>query len=143
MEYYWEIVLFDDTRVQIPPKVVDVVKRRMNSGEPINTNNEVIPVNQIKAFRITDKPFVTQPLLDGIAQAFDEPQLTEDGIISRWVKKAVPRNKYEKYYAPHTYRKIGEDNGMVVVAFRLPVHEINPQLQQYCTQEEIAKLERY
>lgn len=141
MEYYWELIQHDGTRLEIPPEAVDTIKRRMANGDPINTRSMVIPVNQIKHFRQTDKPFGTQNLLEDASRAFGEPMLNKDGsIVARWVKKTVTQNKWEKFYAPSGYRKLAEDGGMIVIAFRLPVHEIDVNMTPYCSDEEVQQL---
>ena len=142
-EYYWEIVQFDGTTTRIPPTAVEVVKRRMGSGEPINTTSMVIPTNQIKSFRKTDTPFETTPLLESVAQAFKQPLISNEGEIDvRWVKKMVTQAKWDSYYSKLSYRRLGEFNGMVTVAFKLPVHLINAQMVDYCSEDEISQLEK-
>ncbi len=143
MDYYWELIQFDGTRLEIPPSMVDIIKKRMTDGQPINTRNMTIPVNQIKFFRITDKVFTDQVLLGEVAQAFNEPVLTEEGdIVCRWVKKTVTQTSWDKYYAPHGYKKLADINGMITVALRLPLHQINQLATPYCTEEEIKLLEK-
>lgn len=141
-EYYWELIQFDDTRIEIPPSGVEVVKRRMANGEPINTRTSVIPVNQIKHFRQTDKLFSEQPLIDAVARAFNDPQLTEDDSIkARWVKKQVTGQSYAKHYSNiPAYRRLGTEGPMVTIAFKLPVHLIDVNTTTYCDESEIAQL---
>lgn len=139
-EYFWEITQFDGTVTQIPPNAVEVVKRRMANNEPINTTNMVIPANQIRSFRQTDKQYSTTPLLEAASQAFNEPMLSDGGVVVRWVKRCVTNDNYNKHYSKiPAYRRINELNGMTVVAFKLPVHLISSELA-YCTDEEINKL---
>lgn len=141
-DYYWELIQFDGTRLDIPPDAVEVVKRRMASGQTINTKTMSIPSNQIKTFRQTEKRFNSQHLLEEVAQAFKEPLETEDGVQSRWVKRDVMQNKWEKYFAAiPSYRLLSEDNGMASIAYKLPVHLITETVSN-CTEDEIAKLER-
>ena len=144
MQFVWELVQHDGTTIDIPPSAVDVVKRRMESGEPINTSAMVIPANQIKAFRITERRYGQQPLLEAAAQAFNEPMYTDDGaILAKWVKKPVPQRDYAKLYsAVPAYRKLATDGGMVVVAFILPIHEIDLDKVQECTESEVESLTR-
>lgn len=140
-EYYWELVQHDGTKLEIPPSGVDVIKRRMASGEPINTRTAVIPVNQIKFFRQTDRLFGSERLLEDVARAFNEPQLTDDGgIVSRWVKLQVTQASWNKTHSHSpNVKRIDEGSGMVTIAFRLPVHQIDLTSLQYCTAEEINK----
>ena len=142
MNYYWDLTLRDGTVVEIPPAGVDVVKRRMASGQTINTKTMSIPPNEIKSFRQTERIHTEQPLLEAAAAAFDSPVYNEDGDIKvRWVKKSVPADRYNRFYsASPGYRKLGNDNGMVVVAFRLPVHQIDINKVSYCSDDEIRQL---
>lgn len=142
MEYLWELVQFDGTRLEVPPATVPIIKKRISEGQAINTKSMVIPVNQIKYFRQTDKPYTVQPLLESAAAAFNEPMVSADGSMQvRWVKRAVTRNKWEKHYSSHTaYRKLQEEGNMVLVAFKLPVHQIDVDVTT-CTDEEIKTLD--
>lgn len=139
-EYYWELVQHDGTMLEIPPDKVDIIKRRMEQGQPINTTSMVIPVNQVKYFRRTSKPYNPQKLIEDVAQAFNEPVLSEDGTIqAKWVKKEVTQAEYLKYYT-HGYRKLSEDGGMVTIAFRLAIHDIDVNKTPYLTDEEVKYL---
>lgn len=143
MDYYWEIIQFDGTRTEIPPEAVPVVKRRWENGQPIHTTNESIPANQIKTFRKTAKPYGQQPLLEAVAAAFDDPVITEDGSIkARWVKKTVSQAEWKKLGGTGAYRKLADDGGLIVVGFMLPVHQIDLQIVDYCTEQEIQQLTR-
>jgi hypothetical protein len=144
MNYYWELIQFDGTRIEIPPSAVEVVNRRWSNGDPIITDSMTIPANQIKTFRKTNKLFGQQPLLEAAAQAFNEPVLNEDGSIgSRWVKKSVTQTQYNKHYsAISAYRHLGEEQGMVTVAFRLPIHQIDHSNVDDCTEAEVLRLTR-
>lgn len=142
-EFYWELVQHDGTRLEIPPgKDVETIKKRMQDGQPINTRSMVVPVNQIKFFRMTDRPFSTQPLLDAAAQAFNEPVLNDDGSIAvKWVKLHATQSKWEKFYAPSPgYKQLPSENGMAVVAFKKPIHEIDVSITPYCSDEEVLLL---
>lgn len=141
-EFYWELIQHDGTVIEIPPAGVDVVKRRMANGEPINTKTAIIPANQIKTFRQMGKQFNPQPLLEAAAQAFDEPVVNDDGsVASKWVKKPVTQREYAKHFSNiPAYRKLADENNVVVVAFRLPVHQINYQTLEECTEQEVQQL---
>lgn len=142
MEYFWELITRDGTRFEVPPNGVQVIKRRMDSHDPINFRTASVPYAQIEHFRVTDKPFTTQRLLDDVAQAFGEEQINEDGSIqTRWVKKTVTQDRWNKYFGANSaYRKLGEENGMVQIGFRLPTHLVDQLATPYCTEEEINKL---
>lgn len=132
MKFYWELVQFDDTVSLIPPDSVEVVKRRWADGQPIHLETMSIPANQIKKFTISEKPYSNQKLLEGVAQAFDEPILdkretawgyTDETIRCRWVKKTVTNDKWIRFYSNIPgYKFLREDMGMTVVGFKLPVH---------------------
>jgi hypothetical protein len=149
MEYYWELVLKDGTRYEIPPSAVETVRDRMGAREPVNLKSAVIPYSEIGAFRKTNKAVSTQPLLEEAAQAFRQPITTEiemngklyDGVEARWVKKEVTSREWSRFYAPSGYRQLDESGGMVTVAFRLPTHLIDQRLLMYCTAQEVAQLD--
>lgn len=135
-EFYWELKTYDGQSVEIKPGDVEVVRRRLGNGDAINTTTATIPAKQVVSFAQTDKRYVDQALLDAASQAFREPQLTDDGVVSKWVKKSVTRDKWNRYYSANpAYRKIGEGS-MVEIAFRLPVHQIDVNLVSYCTPDE-------
>ncbi len=143
MDYYWLLKTRDGKEIFIPPAGVDVVKRRMADGQPINTRTNSIPPNQIISFDLTDKPYNTQPLLEAAAQAFNDPVLDDTGaVMCRWVKKSVTHDRWNRYYSLHPYKKISDDGAMVTIAFRLPIHGIDVNITAYCTDEEIAQIER-
>jgi hypothetical protein len=143
MDYYWSLEQFDGTVTEVPPQAVEVVKKRMANGDPINTRTMVIPANQIKSFRQSDKPF-GQPLLEAAAQAFNEPMYAEDGSVkAKWVKKSVSQKAYDKSYSGiPAYRKLDDDNGRVVIAFTLPIHEVDINVVSPCNADEINRLTR-
>lgn len=145
MDYYWELILKDDTRIEVPPSGIPVIQKRMDERQPIHTaKSGSIPFAEIKIFRPTDKAYGQVPLLDAAAQAFGEPQINPDGSIrSKWVKKKVTQRDYAKHFAPlPAYIKLGEEGHLVTVAFRLPVHEIDTALLTYCSDEETRRLNR-
>lgn len=144
MEYYWELITKDDSRYEIPPQAVEVVKRRMDNHDPINLSTASIPYSEIKHFRITSKSYGQQPLLEAAAQAFNDPMYNDDGsLIGKWVKKQVPNRVYAKTYAgTPAYRVLDTESGMTTVAFFLPVHLIDTSKLDYCNEEEIRNLTR-
>jgi len=143
-EYYWELILRDGTRLEIPPSGVDVVKRRMSAHDPINTKSQVIPYAQIEHFRITNKPYGQALLLDEVAQVFNEPQENDDGsIIYKWVTKQVTQDRWNKYYSHHgAYKRVGAEGSMMTVAFRQPVHLVDTNNTPYATDQEIAEINK-
>lgn len=127
MNFYWEIIQFDGTVTEIPPEFVDIVRRKMERNEPISTTNMTIPANQIKTFRQTSKLFGQQNLLEGAAQAFNTPIMTEDKSMEmRFVKKPVTPAEWNKHYSGiPAYEKLPNENGMIMVGFWLPTHQID------------------
>lgn len=150
MEYYWELVLKDGTKYEIPPKAVELVRKKMTAKEPINMRSAVIPFSEVKDFRQTEKRADLPPLIDDVARAFNEPQYTErvehgikyTGVKAAWVKKRVTQERWNNYYSKTMDKRIGEEDGMVVIAFVLPIHSIDFNEVQYCTQEEVEKLDK-
>lgn len=150
-QFYWEITERDGTVTRIPPDSVEVVQRRWGEGKPIHTRLRSIPSQQITSFRITNTRFTTQPLLEAASQAFKEPMftttedngITYEAVQARWVKTVVTMDRWQRYYSSiPSYRFLGELNGMAEVAFRVATHDIDVNKTPYCTDDEIATLER-
>jgi hypothetical protein len=143
MEYYWELLRKDGTRVEIAPSVVPTIQKLMDKHAPIHTKfSGTILYAEIASFRPTDKPFRTQNALEEASRAFNEPLFTDEGVLSRWVKKEVPSAKWEKVYAPNGYARLGESSGYVTIAWRLPAHLVDLSKYNYCNESEIKSLER-
>lgn len=144
MNYYWELITRDGTKYDIPPDKVAIVNRRMEAHDPINLSTATVPFAQIDTFRVTERPFNAQPLLDAAARAFNSEQITDDGSIrASWVKKSVTQDKWNRYYSPNpAYRKLGDSGGMVEIAFRLPVHMIDVNNVSYLTADEEVRITR-
>lgn len=142
-EYYWEIITREGDKITIPPSGVEIVKRRWDAGQPIHTTHRTISAGQIKSFEKTSR--LTRPnqlLLEGASQAFNEPLINEDGSIqAKWVKRRITPQEWEKYYAPSGYRRLADDEGMVVIAFKLAIHDIDSERVDYCSPQEIRKLQ--
>lgn len=145
-DYYWELTYgdFRDTkRILLPPAVVPVVQRKWDAGETVHLKGRAsIPANQIRSLEKTDQPFGLQGLLEGAAQAFHEPLVTEAGDMkAQWVKKVVTADRYHRYYSQlPAYRRLPSDGEMVTVAFRLPTHQVNSAIVTACTPDEIRLL---
>lgn len=140
-EFYWELVQFDGTTLDVPPDLVAQVKSRMEQKLVINTSSMVIPANQVKYFRKTSKPFNPQPLLEDVSRAFKTPLLNEDGSIQyKWIKRLLTSREWAKLGSP-AYRRLPDENGMVVVAFKQPTHQIDLQKTIELTEDEISKLQ--
>jgi len=166
MSYYWKLTYGprDDLReLMIPPEPkniqgktpIDVVKQRWDSGQPIHTSTGSIPANQIKSFEQTDRPYSDHELLEAGARAFNEAIETDmggvttqsgvvvryKGIAGKWVKQITTQNQWEKYYSKiESYHKLYDEGGMVTMAFKKAVHDIDVMLTPECTDKEVEML---
>lgn len=150
MDYYWELSLKDGTKIQIPPKYVQGIRTKLKNREPIDTTRRTILYAEVDSFEQTLKTELgEQKLLEEAAQAFGEPLIrdrefadgTKDEAVSvKWVKKQVTQRDWDKYYSKGPgYQKLSWDAGIIVVAFRMPTHQINDEVQ-VCSDEELTKL---
>lgn len=144
MEYYWELLTKEGVSIYIPPESVAKVNKHMADGTPIVTRSMTVPVDQVKAFRVTNKLYSSQPLLDAAAQAFKEPVYNDDGsIVCRWVKKSVTSREYATHFSKiPSYHKLSDNGAHVWVAMLSPVHDIDLNRVEYCTEEENVRLDR-
>lgn len=140
---YWQLTLRDGEQVKVKPENVPLIKQKMDSGGNIHTATRSIPVDQIRGFAETDEQYVDSKqlesgdLLEGAAQAFHEPMIEGDSIMVKWVKKSVPMSLWTKHYSNvPAYKRIADDGNRVMVAFRLPVHQISSLVQE-CTPEDL------
>jgi hypothetical protein len=145
MEYFWELVQRDGTTTRIPPGAVDVVKKRLQANQPINTRTAVIPANEVKSFKQSNVPFGQQPLLDAVAHTFNEPVDGDDGgIVFRWVKKQITHDKWNRHYSNiPSYKFMFDDGNEVTMGYKLPIHLIDERMVTYCNDDDIVKLEAY
>lgn len=148
-DYYWNLTLRDGRVIPIPPKAIDVVKRKMATREPIITSESSIPFSLIQSFDKSSRRAGQQSLLEEVAQAFGEAIITQDEdnndmVKARWVKKQVTNQEYASYYSKgHMYRKLGAtDGGMVWVAFVVATHLMDSTKVEYCSREDIKQLTR-
>lgn len=140
-EFYWNLVLKDGSTIQIPPSLVAVIKRRIANREAINMRSRMVLYAEIERFEQTSRLFTARPLLEEVAQVFSEPMLTEDGDIqTRWVKKQVTPGEYAKKYT-HGYKRLPDEDGMVVVAFRKAIHDVDITTTPYLTETEVRQIE--
>lgn len=163
MEYYWQLKYGPRDELKtlyIPPdKVVDV-QRKWDNSLPIHTSSGSIPPSQIKEFSPSEKPFGNQQLLEAGARAFHEPiyktlpekhrfqaqgkeaiEFSYEVIEAKWVKQVTTNDKWGRYYsALPAYHMLEEANGMVVMAFKVATHDIDPTNTPECTEEEVRKL---
>ena len=139
--HYWELKTKDGASIQIPPSAVDIVKRRWDAGQPIHTTALTVSPRDIVSFEKSTKIWSEVPLVEAAAQAFHEPIVSENGIVARWVKKDVTQGEFNQFYSKNpAYRKLKNDAGLVVVAFKLPVHLCDESKVQYCTNDDIMSL---
>ncbi len=146
MENYWVLELKDGSKIDIPPNYVEEVNKRFIAKEVIPLRNRSIPFSEVKGFERTSRKFFEKSadtrLLEETAQAFREPMLTADGIQARWVKKEVTSDRWERYYSDIPgYKKVESRDGMVWIAWRQPIHQIDPNQTPECTASEVETLD--
>lgn len=142
--YYWRLELRDGRIIDIPPRYVETVKRKMDSRQPIHTSDGSIPFAQVVSFNRSSKEFTDRTLMEGVAQAFNEPLVTDDNSVkAKWAKKRMTRSEYEKQAKGTTYRRIGEEENFIIVAFVIPTHRFDKSYMMECTDDEIRLLERF
>lgn len=141
-DFYWELVLKDGRTIPVRPNLVQRVRQKWDNREVLHFRAESVRPEDIKDFRRTSRPYSDQQLLEAASQAFKQPIINDDGsIASRWVKKLVTPQEYRNQYAGlASYRKLPDQDGMVVVAFCQPTHLIGGQQLAYCTDEEVSML---
>jgi hypothetical protein len=144
MEYYWDLTLRDGTVISVKPSSVSTINTRIANGLDIATPTRTIIRGEVQSFKMTDRPFNTQPLLESAAQAFNEAVFSDDGgVVFRWVKRGVPHDQWARNYSHiPAYRMVNNDGSMVEMAYKLPAHQVDPRCVSYCSDAEINKLER-
>lgn len=151
---YWFIKKWDGSEIRVTPRDdnIQIIKNLLSKGEGhIVTRTHTLAVKDVKEFYESDKPVVdeTHVLGSGLdeeaARAFNEPILTASGdVVSRYVKKRVPRRKYDSHYAHHfAYVFLSEDDTGVTVGFALPTHLIDQDRVQFCNDQESFKIKSY
>lgn len=141
MNYYWNLELKDSTVIKVAPKFVDSVKKRINNGENIFTKDRLVFPREIESFKKTDKIYSDKELLLAVAQAFKEPQFNEEGeIVSVWVKRDITNERWNRYFINLPGYRLLDKNGMVTIAYRLPVHLVDNTKTSYCTIEDVRKV---
>lgn len=141
---YWHLILFDGEKVPVKPDNVAYVQKKLASKEPITTPTRTIMASNVRDFLPTDIPVQKRLAIEGAAHAFNEPEYNPDGsVVSKAVKKAVPRRKYETYYAHNpAYKMLAENETGVVIGFMLPVHLVDYEVVSDCFPDEADKVER-
>lgn len=165
MAYYWKLVYgaYDDLKtIMVPPEPknaqgltpIQVVKKRWENNQPVHTSQASISPHEIREFSPTDTLYTDQVLLEAGARAFREPLQTNmgsvrtmhnatvqyKGVASKWVKQITTKDKWERYYSRiDSYHKLYDD-GMVTMAFRKAVHDIDPMITPECSENEVYML---
>jgi hypothetical protein len=146
--HYWHLVLWDGETIKVKPQNAEAIQGKIESAEgAISTNTRTILIKNIKDFRESDEVYTDQKLLEGAAQALNQPitftrevkefGYTEEVTECKWVSKTITQREWQSYYsASPAYRKIKEDD-RVTIAFRVLTHPINPQTVHELTPEEI------
>lgn len=147
LQYYWHIELYSGEIIKVRPKVptIKLIQDAIAKQEgAITTQTRSIVVKDIKDFRLSDELYTTQKLLEGAAQAFQSPLRTgDDSIKARWVKKQVPRRRWDTHYRHiPSYHLLEEGESYTTIGYKLPVHQINYKTVQDCDVMEIAVLEK-
>lgn len=145
---YWVLTMKDGETFKVRPDYVAEVKRQMREERHVITKDWTRSVSDIKSFDSTSEPvrelkaLSSGNLLEEAARAFKEPLYNEDGsIVVKWVSKPVTKREYNTHYSKLPgYRFVKESGGMIIVAFRMAVHEIDESRLTPLTDYEIAKM---
>lgn len=141
MEFYYHLIKWDGEVIKVKPENAEFIRASLKRGSGfIVTPVRSIAVKDVKDFRESSERYTDQKLLEGSAQAFNEPVIEGDAVMCKWVKKAITKREWEKYYHPTGYRLLGEQDNYVLIAMRLPIHQIDYQRVLDCSPEEILKL---
>lgn len=140
MNNYWHIELYSGEIIKVKPNADNIkfIQEKLAKQEgAITTATRSIVVKDIKDFRLSEEPFIEQKLLEDAAHAFNEPIITERGIKSEWVRKTVPRRRWEAHYAHiPSYKFHSESDNSVTMVFKLPVHLIDRDRVQIVNSQE-------
>lgn len=144
MQNYWHLELWDKEVIKVRPDAdkIKFIQAILAKGEGmITTPTRSINVKDVKGFQVSDEVYTDQKMIEGIAKAFNEPILTEYGVKSKWVKKSVPRRRWDSHYRfIPAYKMLVENDSYVVIAFKVPVHQINPLNVEELSPREILSL---
>jgi hypothetical protein len=165
-QLYWHIELYSGEIIKVKPdpaKIQHIQNLIAKQEGAITTPTRSIIVKDIKDFRESDQMYTDQKLLEGASQAFKEPIYVpgkklsftkpdgtpgeyqySDAIAARWVKKSVPRRKWEGYYSKiPSYRLLSENDNYVMMTFVVPLHQIDhTQVQELTPAEELSLTNR-
>jgi hypothetical protein len=143
MDSHWVLPLRDGTTVDIPPDKVANINKKIENKEPIKVEDRLILYQDLAGGpRKYTPPEIEPGLVEQAAIAFNEPVINDQGEVqSVWVKQVVSANQWNKYYAQFaSYFKLGNHYDSVLVAYRLPIHSLSPDVEK-CTPIEMQQLE--
>lgn len=145
---YWHLELYSGEIIKIKPnpeniKLIQEMIRKQEGA--VTTPTRSIIIKDVRDFRLSDEVYVdeNQKLLEGTAQAFDEPVYLKDGsVVARWMKKSVPKRRWDTHYRFITgYKFLGENDNYVSIAFRVPIHLINYSAVSELSGSELIQLD--
>lgn len=143
MDHYWIIELWNGEKIRVQPKNASAVQDRVARGDGfLKTPEMTINVKDIKNFNKSDEIYTDQKLLGDASRAFGEPVAGEDGAVqATWVKKAVPKRRWENFYRFNEAYRIFEDvdPNMVLIMFKVPTHLLSESVTPLSDAEIIAK----
>lgn len=144
---YWHIELYSKEIIKVKPdkdNIEYIQKMIRDQKGAITTPTRSIVVKDIKDFRLSDEVYSEHKRLESNGQAPTTPQLNKDGSIkSRYVKKGVPRRRWDNYYRFNaSYRFLREEGNFVIIVFKLPIHQINHDRVQELSLEEEMNLSK-
>lgn len=155
-DFYWNLTLKDGRVIPIPPQAVDAINNKLKNRQQIVTTEFTVPFWEVKSFDRTSRRKEQASLLEDdpvlqeeVARAFNEPIVTQDEngrdmVKAAWIKKEVTSQEWANHAKSGSYKHLERtQNGMVWMAFTMPLHQIKPNIHIKCTQEEIRQLSHY
>jgi len=144
---YWYIETWEKEIIKVKPdeKNIQYIQKLMSTGDgAVIMPDRAIAVKSIKDFRISDEPYIDQKLIEASSQVFGEPVMTKDGdVVARYVKKSVPRRRWDTFYRySSSYKIISQESNSVTIVFRLPVHQIDHDKVQELSPDDERKLSK-
>lgn len=141
IERFWHLELYSGEIIKVRPdaqKITYIQNLIARQEGAITTPTRSIVVKDIKDFRLSDEVYSDQKLIENAAQLFNEPILTpEGGIESTWVKKSVPRRRWDTFYRFNpSYKILRDEESTMVIAFVIPTHQKDLNTQNLTYQEE-------
>lgn len=142
--FFWLLTLKDGSTINIKPELVSIINTKIANRQDIVTPTRTIMSGEVMSFKMTDKLYSKQQLLDSVSQMFNTPvDSPEGGVYFRWIKRAVPNERWARHYSHlPAYKRLQDDGSMITMAYKMPVHQVDVLSVSYCTDDEILKLER-